>query len=209
MLTFGPIETERLRLRCYRDGEAPLVHRLMGDARVMRFYPEVYDLERSQKVFDAIARLYQTLGYTMLAAERLSDGAFVGQIGLLHWDDVDDREDVEVAYMLLAEHWGMGYATEAARACRDWAFAHLPVDRVVSYIDVRNEPSIKVAERNGMDRLKRIDENRFGNPIYVYGIARDRWDAIVNPASEGRAADAGSTLRRAEPESERTGAEAD
>ena len=46
MLTFGPIETERLRLRCYRDGEAPLVHRLMGDARVMRFYPEVYDLER-------------------------------------------------------------------------------------------------------------------------------------------------------------------
>jgi len=199
VLTFGPIETERLRLRRYRDGEAPLVHRLMGDARVMRFYPEVYDLERSKKVFDAIARLYRTLGYSMLAAERTSDGAFVGQIGLLHWDDVDDREDVEVAYMLLPEYWGMGYATEAARACRDWAFAQMPIDRVVSYIDVRNEPSIKVAERNGMDRLKRIDENRFGNPIYVYGIARDRWSATANPAFADRVADAGSTPHRAAP----------
>jgi [ribosomal protein S5]-alanine N-acetyltransferase len=82
----------------------------------------------------------------------------------------------------------MGYATEAARACRDWAFAQLPIDRVVSYIDVRNAPSIAVAERNGMTRLKRIDENRFGKPIYVYGIGRQAWSATPNPASGDREA---------------------
>jgi RimJ/RimL family protein N-acetyltransferase len=123
-------------------------------------------------------------------AERPSDGTYMGQIGLLHWDDVDAREDVEVAYMLLPQFWGHGYATEAAQACRDWAFLNLGVDRVVSFIAVENQPSIAVAERNGMVRAKRLDENRFYRPIYVYCIKKDEWArlsgfsaASTNPVS--------------------------
>lgn len=173
--TFGPIETERLRLRRYVSGEEHLVHRVMSDPRVMRYYPELLDLERSRAVLERILAGYDKWGYSLLAVERSSDGCYIGQIGLLHWDDVDAREDVEVAYMLLAEYWGCGYATEAAQACRDWAFSNLGPDRVVSFIDVDNAPSVAVAERNGMSRLKRLDENRLGKPIYVYGIGLERW----------------------------------
>lgn len=172
---FGPIETERLRLRRYAPGEEALVHRVMGDPRVMRYYPERLDLERSRGVLGRVLAAYEKPGYSLLAVEKKSDGDFIGHIGLLHWDDVDGREDVEVAYMLLAEYWGCGYATEAARACRDWAFANLEPDRVVSFIDVNNDPSIAVAKRNGMSCLKRLDENRLGKPIYVYAIGRERW----------------------------------
>ena len=77
--------------------------------------------------------------------------------------------------MLVPDAWGHGYATEAARACRDWAFENLSSDRVVSFIAVQNEPSIRVAERNGMTRTKRLDENRLGQPIYVYAIDRADW----------------------------------
>ncbi len=170
--SFGPLRTARLRLRRYVPGEEELVHRLMGDARVMRYYPETFDLARSRAVLERILASYRDPGYSLLAAERSDDGRFVGHVGLLHWDDVDGREDVEVAYMLLPEFWGFGFASEAARACRDWAFDNLHPDRVVSFIDVNNEPSIAVARRNGMERLHRLDSKRFGKPIYVYGIGR-------------------------------------
>jgi RimJ/RimL family protein N-acetyltransferase len=154
------------------------VYRLMSDPRVMRFYPEVYDLERSRLVLENVLRSYGRYGYSLLVAERRSDGSHVGHVGLLHWDDVDAREDVEVAYMLLPEFWGAGYATEAARASRDWAFAQLGVDRVVSFIVTQNRPSIAVAKRNGMRRLKRLEQNRFGKPIYIYGITLAEWDLV-------------------------------
>ncbi len=177
------IETPRLRLRRYREGEVDLVHRVMSDPLVMRYYPETYDVERCQKVLDSILASYARHGYSLFAVERREDGAYAGQIGLLHWDDVDAREDVEVAYMLLPEFWKMGYATEAARACRDWAFANLEPDRVVSFIDVNNVPSIAVAQRNGMTRLKRLDTNRLGKPIYVYGISQPQWVEVTGDRS--------------------------
>lgn len=151
--------------------------RVMSDPRVMRHYPIVYDRARAARALENVLGSYERLGYSLLVVERKSDGAFVGQVGLLHWDDVDAREDVEVAYMLLPEYWGAGYATEAARACRDWAFVQLSVDRVVSFIVVQNAPSIAVARRNGMRPLKRLEQNRFGKPIYVYGISRSEWQA--------------------------------
>ncbi len=172
------IETPRLRLRRYTKDEVGLVHRVMSDPLVMRYYPETYGLERCQTVLDSILASYEKRGYSLFAVERKSDGAYVGHVGLLHWDDVDAREDVEVAYMLLPSFWKMGYATEAARACRDWAFTKLDPDRVVSFIDVNNAPSIAVAERNGMTRLRRLETNRLGRPIYVYGIARTQWQSV-------------------------------
>ncbi|MGA8575530.1 MAG: GNAT family N-acetyltransferase [Candidatus Cybelea sp.] len=169
------IETPRLRLRRYREDEAELVFGLMSDPLVMHYYPQTYDLDHCKKVLDSILTSYRVRGYSMFAVERKADGEYLGQIGLLHWDDVDAREDVEVAYMLRPEFWKMGYATEAARACRDWAFGNLGTDRVVSFIDVNNAPSMSVARRNGMTRLKRLDSNRLGRPIYVYGISRTQW----------------------------------
>ncbi|HKE36174.1 MAG TPA: GNAT family N-acetyltransferase [Candidatus Baltobacteraceae bacterium] len=168
--------TERLRLRRYRKDDFDDAFRLTNDPRVMRYYPAPFDRDRVTRMLDNVFRSYEQHGYSVLAVERRTDGAYVGQIGLLHWDDVDGREDVEVAYMLVPEAWGAGYATEAARACRDWAFERLGADRVVSFISVHNEPSMRVAERNGMTRIKRLDENRLGIPIYVYAIARGDWE---------------------------------
>lgn len=172
------LRTERLRLRRYRKDDFESAYRLTNDPRVMRYYPATYDRDRVARMIDNILRSYDEIGYSVLVVERLSDGAYLGQIGLLHWDDVDAREDVEVAYMLAAEAWGQGFATEAARACRDWAFEHLGVDRVVSFIALANEPSMRVAERNGMTRIKRLDNSRLGIPIYVYAIERAGWEVL-------------------------------
>lgn len=170
------IETARLRLRRYRKDDLDDAFALMSDPQVMRHYPERLNRDGAARMIDNALRAYEKRGYSVLVVERLADGAFLGHAGLLHWDDVDGREDIEVAYMLVPAAWGNGYATEAARACRDWAFENLGADRVVSFVAVANEPSIRVAERNGMRRSKRLDENRLGQPIYVYAIDRAGWE---------------------------------
>jgi RimJ/RimL family protein N-acetyltransferase len=176
------LETARLRLRRYRKDDAGHAFRLMSDARVIRYYPELLDRDKARRMIDNALRSYEKFGYSVLVVERRTDGAFLGHVGLLHWDDVHGREDVEVAYMLVPEAWGHGYATEAARACRDWAFENLRTDRAVSFIAIENEPSMRVAERNGMKRVARLDENRLNQAIYVYAIERADWER--RPASE-------------------------
>lgn len=186
----GPLLTKRLRLRRYTPEDADLILRLISNPDVMRYFGRVYDRDQAQKMLDLFIKSYADFGYSVLAVERLSDNAFLGQIGLLHWDDVDAREDVEAAYMLLPEAWGNGYATEAARAVRDWAFTNLACDRVTSFIVVENAPSFAVAERNGMSRTKRLEENRFKQPIYVYAITREEWSALHPTIRDAAPADA-------------------
>jgi len=172
---FDAIETPRLRMRRYRSDDFELMHRVMSDERVMRHYVAPFTREQSQRALFSALDSYERFGYSLLAIEKKAGGEFIGHAGLLHWDDVDGRDDVEVAYMLLPAFWGFGYATEAAHAAKSWAFEYLAPDRVVSFIVAENEPSIKVAERNGMSRLKRLEENRFGRPIYVYGVTAATW----------------------------------
>jgi [ribosomal protein S5]-alanine N-acetyltransferase len=148
----------------------------------------VCDRERARSLLDKMIASHNDVGYSLLATEQRSDGMYIGQIGLLHWDDVDAREDVEVAYMLLPQGWGHGYTTEAAQACRDWAFLNLGVARVVSFIAVENQPSIAVAERNGMVCTKRGDTNRFNRPIYVYSIKKDEWSRLTGKRGERKRA---------------------
>jgi len=171
------ITTGRLRVRRFTAEDVDNIHSMVSDAEVMRYYPGVRDRDGARKWLDFTLAGYDLNGYSFFAVERKSDGAFVGQVGLLHWDDIDGRPDVEVAYMLKRENWGRGYASEAARACMLWAFENLETDRIVSFIDVQNAPSIAVAERNGMKRLKRLDQNHFGKPIYVYGMTREEFGA--------------------------------
>ncbi|MBV8435555.1 MAG: GNAT family N-acetyltransferase [Candidatus Eremiobacteraeota bacterium] len=162
-------------MRRYTAEDAGNVHSLLGNPHVMRYFPRTYSRDEAESSVSRIRSSYETTGYSVMAVELKGDGTFAGQAGLLHWDDVDGREDVEVAYMLRPEFWGCGYAIEAARACRDWAFENLGVDRVVSFVAVDNAPSIAVALRNGMHLVHRLDENRFGFPINVYAIERGEW----------------------------------
>jgi RimJ/RimL family protein N-acetyltransferase len=57
--------------------------------------------------------------------------------------------ETELGWMVYDGFTGLGYATEAARAVRDWVFASLGLTTLVSYIDPANAASIRVAQRLG------------------------------------------------------------
>lgn len=170
--------TARLRLRPVRQRDFDSLYAMFNDPDVMRFYPGLRDRAQTQEWIDWNASAWEKHATGFFALERLEDDAFVGQCGPLP-QEVDDRFDYEVAYLLAREHWGRGYATEAARACRDWAFRTFEPDRVVSFIAPDNQRSIHVAQRNDMKLLKQRYVERWKREILIYGITSVDWSALA------------------------------
>jgi ribosomal-protein-alanine N-acetyltransferase len=94
----------------------------------------------------------------------------IGDCGLIV-QQVEGDSLYEIGYHLRRDFWGRGFATEAAIACRNWAFAHLKTDRLISLIRPENLPSIRVAERVGMTVWKEVSWR--GLPHYIYSIGRE------------------------------------
>ena len=86
-------------------------------------------------------------------AVRSDDGAIVGRVGLNFFDtstwerSTSPDAQPELGWALAREHWGHGYATEAARAVREWA----SVEHLVSLIAPDNVRSRRVAQRLGAE----------------------------------------------------------
>ncbi len=99
--------------------------------------------------------------------ERRADEAVLGRAGL--WQP-EGWPGVEVGWMFARSAWGHGYATEAARAAVDWAWANLDSDRLISLIAEENERSIHVAERLAMCRAGRHEHD--GVQLTVYELGR-------------------------------------
>jgi ribosomal-protein-alanine N-acetyltransferase len=92
---------------------------------------------------------------------------FIGRCGLLPWV-IDQRPEVEVAYLLAKEYWGQGLGTEAAQGILDYGCERLHLSRLICLIDRDNLPSIHVATKIGMtfEREGRDDKG----PFLLYSI---------------------------------------
>ncbi len=110
---------------------------------------------------------------TASAVIRKSDGAFLGQCGLT-MQPFGERLVPEVGYLLARRYWRNGYATEAAAACRSYAFEELGFPEVYSIIRENNLPSRRVAERGGMQIVGTIVKHYYGfeMPHLVYCLQK-------------------------------------
>lgn len=158
-----PESTQRLRLRGWRDEDRIGLRRLNGDPRVMRFFPAQLTPEESDGFWLRMREHQQRHGYSLWAVEEKQDGQFVGLVGLAQVAvDAPFAPAVEVGWRLLPEHWGKGYATEAARSALAFGFGVCGLKEIVSFTASVNLPSRKVMERLGMhhDRVDDFDHPR-------------------------------------------------
>lgn len=145
------VETERLRLRAWTDADRAPWAAMNADPEVMRYFPGVLDRAESDAMADRAQATITELGWGFYAAERLSDGAFLGFIGIKPVSfDAAFTPAVEVGWRLARFAWGHGYATEGARACLAMAFTRLRIPEVVSFAVLSNARSRAVMERIGM-----------------------------------------------------------
>ena len=143
------LETDRLYLRKLTQDDFDNLCGILQDAACMYAYEHAFSDDEVQQWLDNQLRRYREDGFGLWAVIRKADGVFVGQCGLT-WQDWDDRRVPEVGYLFRRDCWHNGYAAEAARGVRDWAFAAYDFDAVYSIIRDTNTASQRVAQRNGM-----------------------------------------------------------
>lgn len=160
------LETPRLLLRklTLQDGQA--LETVLGDPVAMEFYPAALD---RRGVEDWIARnlgRYERDGHGLWAMLLKGSNELIGDCGCI-LQEVEGRNEIEVGYHVWRDLWGKGYATEAARACTDYAFRRLGATRVISMIRPENLRSRRVAEKNGMVCEKIVFWRDYDHCIYL------------------------------------------
>lgn len=145
------IATPRLLLRRWRDEDRAPFAALNADPRVMEHFPAPMTRAETDALVDRIDAHFERHGFAAWAVEVPHVAPFVGFVGLtVPRFEAHFTPCVEVGWRLAAEHWGRGYATEAARASLDFAFGPAGLPEVVSFTVPANVRSRRVMERIGM-----------------------------------------------------------
>lgn len=166
------LETERLILRQFTDDDVDAVFAVIGDPLTMKFYPQTFTREDALRWVTKSQERYRTDGFGLFAVVLKSNGEVIGNWGPVR-QNVEGKSLLEVGYHFRREYWGQGYATEAARAAVEYAFRQLGAPKAVSLILPENQPSRRVAERNGMKVEKLVTFHDL--PHLMYAITRETY----------------------------------
>ena len=162
------LTTDRLLQRPFEERDLDDYAAMVADPEVVRYFSAgVLTREAAWLQMAVFLGHEQLRGWSNSAVVERATGQVIGRCGL--WQP-EGWPGLEVGWALARASWGRGYATEAASAWRDWAFAELGANELISVIRPDNAPSIRVAERIGSRPLREARVN--GVECVIYGQAR-------------------------------------
>ena len=169
------IETERLYLRGMNQGDFHSLCRILQDNDTMYAYEGAFSDAEVQEWLDRQISRYQKWNFGLWAVILKETDEMIGQCGLTMQPWKED-EVLEIGYLFERQYWHKGYATEAAIACKKYAFEKLDADEVCSIIRDSNIASQKVALRNGMIKMDTWTKHYKGvdMPHYRYVVYREQ-----------------------------------
>jgi RimJ/RimL family protein N-acetyltransferase len=180
----GPIlTTARLRLRQWREEDLAPFAALNADPQVMEFFPKVLTRAESDAVAGRIRDHFARHGFGFWAVEVPGAADFVGFVGLaVPSFEAHFTPCVEIGWRLAREHWGHGYATEAATAALAFGFGDRALEEIVAFTVPANIPSRRVMGRLRMRRSPSDDFEHPGiadghplRPHVLYRLRRADW----------------------------------
>ena len=175
-------ETRRLKLRQWQKKDYLPFAKMNADADLMKYFPSTLNKQESDAMADKIRTLIKTQGWGFWAVEIKEKGEFIGFTGLHKpQDNLPFLPCVEIGWRLAKEHWGKGYATEAAKAALEVAFYKLHIEQLYAFTAIQNNRSQAV-----MQRLYMINTNKnFEHPKVpkksglkehvLYKLTKKRW----------------------------------
>jgi len=169
------IETPRLILRLFSPNDLDELAAINADPIGMRYIGngQPQSREQTQIRLNAILEHYEQHGFGLFAMAYKTSDEFVGFCGLQH---LDNTSEIEVGYRLARRFWGMGLATEAARASLHYGFEQLGLKRIVAVIQPPNGPSKSVAKKIGMKHVK--NAHFYNTDVEYYAITREEFDRL-------------------------------
>ncbi len=146
------LETERLYLRELVPSDFESLCKILKDKDTMYAYEGAFNDDEVQEWLDRQIARYQKWGFGLWAVVLKETNEMIGQCGLT-MQPWKESEVLEIGYLFERSYWHRGYATEAAKACKKYAFETLNATEVCSIIRDTNFASQNVAIRNGMTRV--------------------------------------------------------
>jgi RimJ/RimL family protein N-acetyltransferase len=172
MTDLPELQTQRLRLRQWRAEDTEPFARMNRDPRVMEFFPSLLSAQETERLIERIEQNFRDRGFGLWALEVRGVAAFTGFVGLsVARFQAPFTPCVEVGWRLSHEHWGRGYATEAASAALRFGFESCGLPEIVSFTASGNQRSRHVMEKLGMTRDPAED---FDHPSLPQGHALQR-----------------------------------
>lgn len=184
------LTTDHLILRTWKASDIPLMASISSDPLVMEHFPAIQDIIATQALIDRINQHYEQFGYALYAVETKDTHEFIGFVGLNHPSfEIPNFQPqslpiVEIGWRLSSQHWGKGYATEAAKAVLHYAFTELNLGEIISFTVVANSKSRRIMEKI---RLHHSEADDFDHPKLekssplkrhvLYRITRDNYQA--------------------------------
>jgi RimJ/RimL family protein N-acetyltransferase len=179
--------TSRLILRAWREADLSAFARLNDDPAVMELMPRRLSRDESDATAARIRTAIEKRGWGFWAVEVKGPGhtavPFIGFVGLsVPGFEAHFTPCVEIGWRLAKEHWGRGYASEAATASLRFAFESLKLQQITAFTVPLNKRSIGVMERIGMSRdlagdfeHPKLPPGHPLRPHVLYRVNRTEW----------------------------------
>ena len=142
-----PLETPRLRLEPFTEGDGDALFEMERDPEVKRYAGGVLTRQQTEKRLLKFIKLVNETGFGPVAIKMQATGQIIGLCGFY---GTDDPQTIEIFYGLARAAWGQGYATEAAKALAVAGMEQLEIARIIAPVNPENVRSVRVLKKIGM-----------------------------------------------------------
>jgi len=145
------LETERLVLTTWQPSDWLAFRPIATDVEVMRYITggEPWTEERIQAFVNRQIQLYSERGFCRWKLLLKPSMELIGFCGVGFWGKALEPE---IGWWLARQHWGCGFATEAARVALQDGFERVGLERINSIARPANAASIHIMEKLGFQR---------------------------------------------------------
>ena len=167
------IRTDRLILREMNEGDFDALYAVLADSDIMQHYPYTFDGQHVRDWIERNMNRYRKDGFGLWAVCLKENDELIGDCGLT-LQNIHGEILPEIGYHIRRDCQRKGYAKEAAKAVRDWAFRNTGHPTLYSYCKYTNMPSIRTAESIGMHFVCEYPDETNGT-THVSAISRKEW----------------------------------
>jgi len=152
------IETKRLYLRELVPEDKINLMKVLSDPESMVYYLHPFSEKEVENWIHWNIENYKKHQHGLWAVIVKKGKVFIGDCGIT-MQNIEDETVPEIGFHIIKEYCNKGFATEAATACKEYAFKVLNYPKIFSYTTIKNIPSQKVAEKIGMQIYKYFNIN--------------------------------------------------
>lgn len=163
------IETSRLYLRQLTLNDISDLSLVLSDKGSMKYYPHPFSLKEVTLWIERNIERYKKEGFGLWAVIRKNDNQFLGDCGIT-LQNIDGKILPEIGFHIIKTFCNMGYATEAAEACKQYSIEILGFKSIYSYSEIENKASQRVSSKIGMNKIKVFKSDGKDKVVYGYKV---------------------------------------